>query len=77
MKQKNKIQESQKRQLKIHRKYISRSYQRYVVFPEIRLSGKWLQELGFNHGKFVTVNHEQNKIIITINSEIVENSKCM
>lgn len=43
MKQKSKIQQSEKRQLKIHRKYIARSYQRYVVFPEIRLSGKWLK----------------------------------
>lgn len=75
MKQKNKIQQSEKRQLKIHRKYIARSYQRYVVFPEIRLSGKWLKELGFTHGKFVTVHHEENKIIITINNEIVANSK--
>ncbi|WP_264535210.1 SymE family type I addiction module toxin [Flavobacterium sp. N1736] len=64
------MKQSGKRQLKIHRKYFSRSYRRYVVFPEIRLCGKWLQNIGFVHGKFVTVQHEKNKIIITANKEI-------
>ena len=66
---KNKMKQSAKRQLKIHRKYISRSYSRYVIFPEIRLCGKWLQEIGFNCGNSVTVEHEKNKIIITVNNE--------
>lgn len=62
----------EKRQLKIQPKYIARSYHRYVIFPEIRLCGKWLQEIGFNHGKFVTVQHEENIIIITANDENIE-----
>lgn len=63
-----------KRRLKIQPKHIARSYNRYVVFPEIRLCGKWLQEIGFTHGKFVTVQHEENKIIITVNNEVVVNT---
>lgn len=54
-----------KRNLKVYRKYFFRSY-RGVVFPEIRLCGKWLQETGFNSGDIVTVQHEKNKIIITV-----------
>ena len=61
-----------KRQLKIHKKYISRSYHRHAVFPEIRLCGKWLQDMGFNCGKSVTVRHEKNIIIITVNDENTE-----
>lgn len=69
MKQENITQQSAKRQLKIHRKYISRSYRRYVIFPEIRLCGKWLHEIGFTCGNFVTVEQEKNKIVITVNNE--------
>lgn len=64
------MKQSAKRQLKIHRKYISRSYSRHVIFPEIRLCGKWLKEIGFTCDKFVTVQHQQNKIVITVNNEI-------
>lgn len=53
-----------KRRLKIYPKYFQRSYQA-VVFPEIRLCGKWLQDSGFTYGQEVTVLHTQNKIIIT------------
>lgn len=59
-----------KRRLKIQPKYMARSYHRYVIFPEIRLCGKWLQEIGFNCGNFVTVEHQRNKIIITTQKEI-------
>ncbi|MBS7255853.1 SymE family type I addiction module toxin [Flavobacterium branchiicola] len=56
------------RRLKIHPKHVSRSYS-YVIFPEIRLCGKWLQDLGFKHGSFVTIEQLQNKIIITTNDD--------
>ena len=72
MKQENIILRTGKRQLKIHRKYSSRSYMRHVIFPEIRLSGKWLHDMGFKCGKSVTVRHEKNIIIITANDENVE-----
>ncbi len=35
-----------------------------VFFPEIRLSGKWLQDICFNSGQAVTVQHEKDKIVI-------------
>lgn len=75
MKEKTEKKQLRKRQLMIHRKYIRRSYMRYVVFPEIRLCGKWLHDIGFAHGKFVTVQHEENKIIITVNNEIEKITK--
>lgn len=61
---------SAKRRIKIQPKHIARSYSRYIIFPEIRLCGKWLQDLGFNYGNFATIEHQQNKIIITANNEI-------
>lgn len=69
------MKQSAKRRLKIQPKYIARAYMRYVVFPEIRLCGKWLHDIGFAHGKFVTVQHEENKIIITVNNEIENMTK--
>lgn len=70
MKEEKKFQKSGIRQLKVHQKYILRPYHRYVVFPEIRLCGKWLQETGFNCGQSVLVCHKKNKIIITLNKEM-------
>lgn len=64
------MKQSAKRRLKIQPKHITRPYHRYVIFPEIRLCGKWLQDIGFNYGNFVTIEHQQNKIIITTNTEI-------
>ena len=63
------MNQSGKRQLKILKKHITRPYHRYVIFPEIRLCGKWLQDIGFECGQLVTVLHEKNKIIITVNNE--------
>jgi len=64
------MKQSAKRRLKIQPKHIARSDHRYVIFPEIRLCGKWLQKIGFNYWNFVTIEHQQNKIIITTNNEI-------
>lgn len=69
VKQEKKIQQLGERQLKVYGKYISRPYYRNVVFPEIRLCGKWLQDIGFECGQNVTVRHEKNKIIITVDIE--------
>ena len=52
------------RQLKVYPKYHAR-VRKAVIVPEIRLSGKWLQQIGFNSGETVCVKHEQNKITIT------------
>jgi len=69
MNKKKKVPQPVKRRLKIQPKHIARSYNRYVVFPEIRLCGKWLKEIGFDCGQFVTVLHEKNIIIITVGNE--------
>ncbi len=52
------------RKLKILQKYFPRRWKE-VVFPEIRLSGKWLQDNGFTCGNAVTIVYKKNKIIIT------------
>ena len=36
--------------LKIYKKYF-KSFGFYIVLPEIRFCGKWLQNLGFFHGE--------------------------
>ncbi len=55
------------RQLKVYYKYFSRvNSWPPVIFPEIRLCGKWLQDLGFKNGQTINVRQEKNKIIITI-----------
>jgi toxic protein SymE len=64
------MKQSLKRRLKIQPKHIARSYHHYVIFPEISLCGKWLENIGFNYGNFVTIEYQQNKIIITTNNEI-------
>lgn len=58
------------RRLKVYSKYFNRSTKsENVVFPEIRLCGKWLQETGFHDGQTIIVRHEKNKIIITLDNE--------
>ena len=57
------------RQLKVQPRLFERACKAQVVFPEIKLSGKWLQDIGFACGQMVVVALEQNKITITINEE--------
>lgn len=57
------------RQLKVYEKYFSRSYNGTVIRPEIRLCGKWLQDVGFECGEIITVRHEKNKITITVDDQ--------
>ncbi|MCF0074437.1 SymE family type I addiction module toxin [Dyadobacter sp. CY261] len=54
------------RQLTVYSKYLPRVYQ-YVIMPEIRLCGKWLQDAGFECGDEVTVKCLENKLEITLN----------
>ena len=54
---------TQNKQLKIYSRYQSRQ-NTGVVLPEIRLSGKWLKQLGFGCGQSITIIHKQNKILI-------------
>ena len=69
MTQEKKITKAGKRRLKVIGKTFPREYQRYVIFPEIKLSGKWLKDMGFDSGKHVIVSHMKNKIIITLQKE--------
>ena len=57
------------RKLKVYERYVPRPYNRHVILPEIRLAGKWLQELGFGIGQPVKVWHEENRIVITVGEE--------
>ena len=63
------VQLNGKRQLKVYYKAFARSYSRIVLLPEIRLCGKWLRDIDFDSGKKVTVEHSENKIIITVDSD--------
>jgi toxic protein SymE len=54
-----------RRRLKIAAKYVVRESLAPVVFPEIRLCGKWLQELGFSCGEMVIVQFKNSQLIIT------------
>ncbi len=69
MEQEKNFQQSGKRRIKVHGKHVSRTYQRYVVFPEIRLCRKWLDKLGFKQGQTVIIDEENNKLIITLDNE--------
>jgi len=53
-----------KRHLKVYPKYRRNSCWQMTVIPEIRLCGKWLREIGFEHGQLITVRLECNKLII-------------
>ena len=63
-----------KRKLTISNKYFFRVRKNFVVFPSIRLSGKWLEQAGFTGGQMIDVVCEQNKLIITIaeNDELMK-----
>lgn len=53
------------RRLTIYAKHFQRSGHNHICFPEIRLSGKWLQSFGFNSGKRIIVQPGKGRIIIT------------
>ncbi|WP_128543116.1 SymE family type I addiction module toxin [Larkinella soli] len=54
------------RQLKVYRKHFPRARYKTVVFPEIRLCGQWLQDIGFECGQTVLVQREPHRITITL-----------
>ncbi|MCF2490813.1 SymE family type I addiction module toxin [Dyadobacter sp. CY347] len=61
------ISQKGERQLKIYQKYQRRENIPSVFLPEIRLCGKWLQDLGFACGEELTVKYFKNKLEITLN----------
>lgn len=59
------------RRMKVYDKTMQRGthfqYGRYyVTFPEIRLTGKWMQECGFRPGQQIEITTEVHKLTITI-----------
>ena len=42
---------------------------KYQATPTIMLKGKWLEELGFEIGDYITVSCEDGRIIITPDTE--------
>lgn len=63
------INDNPERKIKITSKYFPRVW-KDVIFPEIRLAGKWLQDAGFVCGQFVTITQQGNSITITAVPEI-------
>jgi|GEM_PF-2927999 len=71
LKQEKRVLPPGHRQLKIYEKFIARTYHNHIILPEIRLCGKWLLDMGFDCGKTVLVQHEKNRIVITVESDAV------
>ncbi|WP_312305994.1 SymE family type I addiction module toxin [Chryseobacterium sp.] len=57
------------RNLTVSHKSFERAYRRLVFFPEIRLTGKWLLECGFEPGDKVLVTVRRNQI--TLEKEMI------
>ncbi|AUP77659.1 SymE family type I addiction module toxin [Flavivirga eckloniae] len=55
--------------LKIYSKFRYRRWSNNYTVPEIRLEGRWLEQLGFEKGKEVLIEQKKNKLIITMRKE--------
>lgn len=55
------------RKLKIHSKFRTRRWDNTTV-PEIRLEGRWLEEVGFKQGQNVKILVEENKLTIIVDN---------
>jgi len=53
------------RKLKVYAKFRTRTWDITIV-PEIRLTGKWLDRLGFKEGKEIQIQQQKNKLTITL-----------
>lgn len=60
---------AKERRLKIYSKYKPDAPWESRYVPEIRLNGKWLEDLGFDYGEFILVKCEANRIVIEILEE--------
>ncbi|MDL2433292.1 SymE family type I addiction module toxin [Streptococcus cristatus] len=43
-----------------------------IMVPQIRLQGKWLQELGFDIGEPLNVECEGGRLVITLRDEVID-----
>ncbi|BFL45653.1 SymE family type I addiction module toxin [Lactonifactor longoviformis] len=55
------MKEKQKRN---RRRKVYLTYQRNTPSPQIRLEGKWLEQLGFTAGSFVSIQCEEGRLVI-------------
>ncbi|WP_075344689.1 SymE family type I addiction module toxin [Tenacibaculum agarivorans] len=55
--------------LKIYSKFRYRRWGKNYTVPEIRLEGKWLEQLGFEQGNEVLIEQKKNELIITVRKE--------
>lgn len=55
------------RRVKVQLRFVDQGRYKYQR-PEIRLCGKWLNDLGFSPGKTVVILCKNNKLIISTNS---------
>ena len=62
------------KKIKIQPKHRKRTYDE-IIIPEIRIEGKWLKDSGFEEGRYVSVEVELNKLIITLNEEKADNNR--
>lgn len=60
-----------KRSVKVY----GRNGYNYQLTPTIMLKGKWLQELGFEIGDYISITCEEGKLIITPDTEREELEK--
>ncbi len=56
----------QNRSMKVYDCYINNKY-----VPQIRLQGKWLEELGFECGKKINVECRGGQLILTLQDESI------
>ncbi|MHA4742475.1 SymE family type I addiction module toxin [Dyadobacter sp. MSC1_007] len=55
---------AKERRLKIYSKFRQNAPWESRYVPEIRLNGKWLEDLGFDYGESILVKCEANRIVI-------------
>ena len=65
MENKSKDNKVKQRKLKVYSKHHRRNNSPDIIFPEIRLSGKYLIEYGFQQGETIIIICEENKITIS------------
>lgn len=53
------------RRLKITSKFFQKRNNKGQYRSELRLTGRWLEEFGFQRGQFVTISCENKRLIIT------------
>lgn len=55
--------------LKIYTKFRYRRWGPDYSVPEIRIEGKWLEQLGFEKGNEILIEQKRRKLIITVRKE--------